>query len=54
MWDISLMQVLSYVTILIFVIALVMKVARVLSMPIHLRWELYPIPHEKAFSYGGW
>lgn len=53
MWDISLMQVLSYVTVLIFVIALVMKVARVLSMPIHLRWELYPIPHEKAFSYGG-
>ena len=22
-------------------------------MPIHLRWELYPIPHEKGKGYGG-
>jgi len=27
-----------------------MKVAR---MPLHLRWELYPIAHEKGYKYGG-
>jgi len=22
-------------------------------MPVHLRWELYPVAHEKAYKYGG-
>jgi nitrate reductase gamma subunit len=27
-----------------------MKVAR---MPLHLRWELYPVAHDKGYKYGG-
>ncbi|UCC59921.1 MAG: nitrate reductase, partial [Dehalococcoidia bacterium] len=22
-------------------------------MPVHLRWELYPVPHEEGSKYGG-
>jgi len=28
-------------------------VAKIVRMPIHLRWELYPVPHEKGYKYGG-
>ncbi len=38
----------------IFVIAVyAVKVLKVARMPMHLRWELYPVPHEKGAKYGG-
>lgn len=38
---------LSYISGLVLVVGVVSKVIKYLRMPIHLRWELYPIPHEK-------
>ena len=38
---------LSYASVLFLVGGIVAKVIKYLRMPIHLRWELYPIPHEK-------
>jgi nitrate reductase gamma subunit len=29
------------------------KVIKYFRMPLHLRWELYPLPHEKGSRYGG-
>ena len=38
----------------IFVIAVyAVKVLKVVRMPMHLRWELYPVPHEKGYKHGG-
>ncbi|ABL87359.1 Nitrate reductase, gamma subunit [Pyrobaculum islandicum DSM 4184] len=43
----------SYITFTIFIIGIIYKWSRWASMPIHLRWELYPVPHEKKAEYGG-
>ncbi len=53
MCSISWVQILSYLTCVIFVVGIALKVIKIYALPIHLRWELYPIPHEKGFSYGG-
>ncbi|UCC43182.1 MAG: respiratory nitrate reductase subunit gamma [Candidatus Zixiibacteriota bacterium] len=50
----SLLQVLSYLAVLIFIISVAAKMIRIARMPLHLRWDLYPIPHEKGKAeYGG-
>ena len=44
----------SYLSILIFILTVVYKIIKISSSPIHLRWELYPVPKEKGKSeYGG-
>ncbi|MGB9729829.1 MAG: respiratory nitrate reductase subunit gamma [Thermoprotei archaeon] len=50
---IFLIQILSYFTIIIFIIGVIIKWRKWSSMPIHLRWELYPVPHEAGKSYYG-
>lgn len=40
----------SYVYIMVVYTARSIRYAR---MPLHLRWELYPVPHEKNSKYGG-
>lgn len=47
------LQLLAYTAIIVFVIAIIVKVSRYLRMPIHLRWELYPVPHEAGAEHGG-
>ncbi|MDP8205097.1 MAG: respiratory nitrate reductase subunit gamma [Candidatus Electryonea clarkiae] len=43
-----------YLSLLIFLVAIVARGVRIVNTPIHLRWELYPVPHEKGRSqYGG-
>ncbi|MBI5490632.1 MAG: respiratory nitrate reductase subunit gamma [Deltaproteobacteria bacterium] len=37
----------------IFIIAVVVRALKIRSLPIHLRWELYPVAHEKNARYGG-
>lgn len=37
----------------VFAAVLVIKVLRYMRMPIHLRWELYPVPHEPEAEHGG-
>ena len=47
--------ILTYLSILIFLAVMIYRVARIAATPAHLRWELYPVPHEKGkkAKYGG-
>ncbi len=48
------LYILAYFTIAVFIIAIVSRAVRIASLPIHLRWELYPVAHEgKKTAYGG-
>jgi nitrate reductase gamma subunit len=49
--DIILM-LLTYVSGLVFVVVFASKILKYATMPMHVRWELYPIPHEGK-DYGG-
>jgi nitrate reductase gamma subunit len=42
-----------WVALVLFVVAVVARIVRILSLPVHLRWELYPVAHEPNASYGG-
>jgi nitrate reductase gamma subunit len=46
-------QVATYVLGLIFVVAFAWKVIKYLRMPVHLRWELYPLAGESKRPWGG-
>jgi len=46
--------VLTYLSVAVFVAAVATRFVRIMRLPIHLRWELYPVAHEKGrASYGG-
>ena len=47
--------VLSYLCIAVFVIATGYRIYRQMTMPVHVRWEIYPVQHETAakVAYGG-
>ncbi|MCX5819539.1 MAG: respiratory nitrate reductase subunit gamma [Deltaproteobacteria bacterium] len=47
--------ILSYLCIAVFVIATVYRIYRQMTMPVHVRWEIYPVQHETAARvvYGG-
>lgn len=47
------LQGLTYLGILVFVVIVARKAIRYASAPMHLRWEIYPVPHEVGKSYGG-
>jgi nitrate reductase gamma subunit len=48
------LMLLTYASGLVFVVGLASKFLKYASMPMHVRWELYPIPHEgKEKAYGG-
>jgi nitrate reductase gamma subunit len=48
------LHILTYISLILFVVACVMRAKRIASAPLHLRWELYPVPHEKGRAhYGG-
>jgi nitrate reductase gamma subunit len=50
----TLFLVLSYVLLALFLVAFTVRSIRMARMPVHLRWELSPVPHEKGKSaYGG-
>jgi nitrate reductase gamma subunit len=54
MGEFSVLQLMFYLSFLVFVIVMIMKALKISNMPLHLRWDLYPIPHEKGKSeYGG-
>ena len=50
-----LLYILAYVAFLAFVAIIVMKIIDYKKKPVHLRWELYPVPHETGgrADYGG-
>lgn len=43
----------TYISYVGVVVAYTVKVIKYFRMPLHLRWELYPVPHEKGSGYGG-
>ena len=48
------LYLLTYLSAIIFIIAISVRVVKIASMPLHLRWELYPVAHEgKRAAYGG-
>ncbi len=49
------LQILIYFALAMFVIVNLVRLIRIAAMPVHLRWELYPVPHEPAdkVKYGG-
>lgn len=50
----SVFHLLIYASLLVFLVAVIVRIVRIMKMPVHLRWELYPVPHEKGRArYGG-
>lgn len=51
----GLVYILIYIGVLSFLIACVDRAIRYARQPLHLRWELYPVPHEDSakVSHGG-
>jgi nitrate reductase gamma subunit len=48
------LQVLMYVAYAVLILGTAYKANKIAKMPVHLRWDLYPIPHEKQKGhYGG-
>jgi nitrate reductase gamma subunit len=48
------LQVLMYLALIVFIVGTVYKAIKITRMPVHLRWDLYPIPHERGkHHYGG-
>jgi nitrate reductase gamma subunit len=46
--------IVPYGAIVVFLIGLIYRGIKIAKMPVHLRWELAPVPHEKGKgSYGG-
>ena len=49
---ISWLQIFSYISLFILIAGVAARAIKYASMPMHLRWELYPVPHEgKDGSY---
>lgn len=53
MVGVSLAQWATYFAYTFVIIAYAIKVSKIARMPIHLRWELYPVVPEKGYRYGG-
>jgi nitrate reductase gamma subunit len=50
----SILIVISYLLLAIFLVAFLFRALGIARLPVHLRWELAPVPHEKGKSkYGG-
>ncbi len=50
----SALQFFSLIAGAVAVVAMIVKAVRYLTAPQHMRWELYPVPHEKGRAdYGG-
>lgn len=49
-----LLYLFSYFSVLVFIFCVISKILKYSRAPIHVRWELYPVAHEKGRSnYGG-
>ena len=47
------LHLITYASLVIFALAVGIRAYRLFSMPPHLRWELYPVAHDKNAKYGG-
>ncbi|MFH1417150.1 MAG: respiratory nitrate reductase subunit gamma [Planctomycetota bacterium] len=49
-----LLLTITYGSVGVFILAVLWRAVRISRLPVHLRWELYPVAHEKGrASYGG-
>jgi nitrate reductase gamma subunit len=48
----TILRLLTYVAGTVFVVAFATKLLKYATMPMHVRWELYPVPHEGK-AWGG-
>jgi len=48
-----LLHLITYASLAVFALAVGYKAYSLWKMPPHLRWELYPVAHDKNASYGG-
>jgi nitrate reductase gamma subunit len=47
-------QFMAYLALLVLISGVIYRICRTARMPVHLRWELYPVPHERGrAAYGG-
>jgi len=45
---------LAYLSVVVFLAAITYRAVKIARLPLHLRWELYPVAHEKGrANYGG-
>ncbi len=46
---------LLYAALAVFIVGNLVRILRIVAMPVHLRWELYPVPHgpRNRVRYGG-
>jgi len=50
----SVLVLISYVLLAVFLVMFVVRSLKMARLPVHLRWELAPVPHEKGKGrYGG-
>lgn len=50
----TVLHILAYASVTVFIVAVAVRAIRLATTPVHLRWELYPVAHEKdKVSYGG-
>jgi nitrate reductase gamma subunit len=47
------LAILTYFAYLFIIFMYTMKAVKYLRLPIHLRWEIYPVLHEQNYRYGG-
>jgi nitrate reductase gamma subunit len=50
---ISILQIATYIAYMFITFSYARKALKVAKMPLHLRWELYPIPFGEGHEYGG-
>ena len=48
-----LLHIVTYASILVFIVAVLLRFLRIRNYPVNLRWEIQPIPHEGARSKHG-
>lgn len=49
----SIPQIATYISYVFIVGIYIFRAIKIARMPIHLRWELYPVIHDKGYKYGG-
>ena len=47
------LHVVTVICLVVFATAVVVRFIKIMKMPLHLRWEVYPVGHEKNVEYGG-
>ncbi len=53
MLGISILQIFVYISYIFITVLYAWRTVKYARMPMHLRWELYPLPREKDRDYGG-